>query len=33
MKESFIIVNGKPKIINFDNGSEFINNDFKKYKR
>ena len=31
MKESFIIMNGKPKIINSDNGSEFINNDFKKF--
>ena len=31
MKESFNIMNGKPDIINCDNGSEFINNDFKKF--
>ena len=29
MKETFIIMNGKPKIINSDNGSEFISGEFK----
>ena len=31
MKESFNVMNGKPEILNCDNGSEFINNDFKKF--
>ena len=31
MKESFDVMVGKPKIINCDNGSEFINGDFKKF--
>ena len=31
MKESFDVMVGKPKIINCDNGSEFINSNFKKF--
>ena len=31
MKESFDVMVGKPKIINCDNGSEFINGNFKKF--
>ena len=31
MKETFKVMSGKPKILNCDNGSEFINNDFKKF--
>ena len=31
MKESFNAMDGKPQIINCDNGSEFINKDFKKF--
>ena len=31
MKESFNVMSGKPEILNCDNGSEFINKDFKKF--